>query len=128
METSVLLAKILGPYCVIVAIGLMFNLKFYQRMIEDFFKNTALIYLGGVMALIIGIVLVLFHNIWVAGWPVIITIFGWGGLIKGIWLIIFPNALGKLTQVYQKKPLLLRAHMVIVLIFGILLTLKAYFA
>jgi hypothetical protein len=128
MENSVLIAKILGPYCVIVAIGLMFNLKFYQRMIEDFFKNAALIYLGGIMALIIGIVIVLSHNVWVAGWPIIITIFGWGGLIKGIWLIVFPNSVGKITQLYQKKPALLRIHMIIILVIGLFLSAKGYFA
>jgi hypothetical protein len=128
MDNSILLAKILGPYCMVVAIGLILNLKFYLKMIDDFFKNTALIYLGGIMALIIGIVIVLFHNVWVAAWPVIITIFGWGGLIKGIWLIVFPNSVGKITQVYQKKPALLKIHMIIVLIVGLLLTLRGYSA
>jgi len=128
MGNSILIAKILGPYMAIVAIGLMCNMKFYQRMIEDFFKNTALIYLGGIMALAIGIVIVLFHNVWVAGWRVIITIFGWGGLIKGVWLIVFPNSLGKLTQIYQQKPALLRVHMVIVLVVGLFLIVKGYFA
>jgi hypothetical protein len=128
METSMLIAKILGPYCIIVAIGIMFNLKNYQKMMEDFLKNAALIYLGGIMALIFGIVIVLFHNVWVAGWPVIITILGWMGLIKGIWLIVFPNAVGKLTQAFQKKPVILRVHMVIVLVIGLLLTVKGYLA
>ena len=126
MVNSVLIAKILGPYMVIVAIGIMLNLKFYQGMIEDFFKNTALIYLGGVIALVLGIVIVLFHNEWVAGWPVVITIFGWGGLIKGIWLIVFPNSVGKLTKFYQGKSALLKVHMLIVLAFGMLLTIKGY--
>lgn len=128
MENSILLAKILGPYFVIVAIGLMLNPKFYQGMMEDFLKNSALLYLGGVLALIFGIVVVLFHNVWVAGWQVIITIFGWMGLIKGIWLIVFPNSTGKLTQFYQKKPALLKVHMLIVLVIGLLLTIKGYSA
>jgi len=126
MGNSILLAKILGPYCIIVAIGLMFNPKFYQKMIEDFFKNTALIYLGGVLALIIGLLIVLSHNVWVAGWQVIITIIGWGGLIKGIWLIVFPNSVGKLTQVYLRKPTLLRVHMIIVFALGLLLVVEGY--
>ena len=128
MENSLLIAKILGPYLTIVAIGIMFNLKAYQRMMEDFLKNAALIYLGGVLALIFGIVIVLFHNVWLAGWPVIITIFGWMGLIKGVWLIVFPNATGKLTQLYQKKPTLLKVHVLIVLVIGLLLTVRGYFA
>lgn len=127
MENSILLAKIIGPYTVIVAIGLMFNLKFYQKMMEDFFKNTALIYLGGAMALIIGLLIVLFHNVWVAGWVVIITIFGWLGLFKGALLIILPNSVAKLTQAYQKKPVLLMVHMIIILVIGLFLTVKGYF-
>ncbi len=128
MENSMLLARIIGPYMVIVAIGIMFNLKFYQRMIEDFLRNSALIYLGGVMALIIGLLIVLFHNVWVAGWAVLITIFGWMGLIKGAWLIIFPNAAGKLTQAYRQKTGLLVVHLIIILAIGVFLIIKGYFA
>ena len=58
---------------------------------------------------------------------VFITIFGWGGVVKGIWLIVFPNTLSKITQIYQKKPFLLRAHSLIILIVGLFLTVKAYF-
>ena len=126
MENSFLLARILGAYMVIVAIGFVFNPKFYQSITEDFFKNTALIYLGGVFALIIGLLIVLFHNVWVADWQVIITIFGWLGLIKGAWLIIFPNSIGKVTQIYQKKPALLRVHLIIMLLIGLFLIAKAF--
>ncbi len=126
MQNSIFLARVFGPYMVIVAIGVLFNLKTYQKVMEDFFKNTALIYLGGILALIIGLVMVLFHNIWVANWTVVITIFGWLGIIKGAWLIIFPNMVGKLTQAYQKKTTLLRVHLVIVLALGIFLTFMGY--
>ena len=126
MGNTMFLAKILGPYMIIVAIGIMLNLKFYQEMMEDFFKNRALIYLGGVLALIIGFLIVLSHNVWVAGWQVIITIFGWGGLIKGVWLIVFPNSVGKLTKAYQRKPGLLVVHLLVILALGVLLTIKGY--
>lgn len=128
MENSTFLAKLIGPYMVIVAIGMMLNRKSYQRIMEDFFKNPALICLGGVVALIIGLLIVLFHNVWVGSWPVIITIFGWLGLIKGTCLIILPNSVAKLTQVYQKKTALLIVHLVIILALGILLVLRGYFA
>ena len=126
MENTMFLAKILGPYMVIVAIGIMLNLKYYQGMMEDFFKNKALIYLGGVLALIIGFLIVLSHNVWEASWVAIITIFGWGGLIKGVWLIVFPNSVGKLTKAYQRKPALLKIHLLVILALGVFLTIKGY--
>ena len=127
MENSVFLAKLLGPYFIIVAVGILFNLKIYQKIMEDFCKNSALIYLGGIMALFFGLLVVLFHNVWVASWEVIITIFGWLGLIKGIWLITFPNSVTKFSEAYQKNLTLLRIHLVIVLALGLFLTVKGYF-
>jgi len=127
MENSIFIAKILGLYTVIVALGIMVNLKNYQRVMEDFVKNAALIYLGGVMALVFGLLILLFHNVWVAGWEVIITIFGWVALIKGIWLITLPNSVAKVTQLYQKNTALLVSHLIIVLALGIFLMTKGYF-
>jgi hypothetical protein len=126
MEISIFLAKLLGPYCIIVAIGIMFNLKTYQKVMEDFFKNSALVYLGGIIALFFGLLMVSFHNIWMAHWAVIITIFGWLGVIKGTWLIILPNTVAKLTKAYQRNTAMLVIHLVVVLILGIFLTVKGY--
>ena len=128
METSIFIAKILGPCCVIVALGILLNQKVYTKVIEDFCKNAALVYLGGIMALIIGIVVVLAHNVWVASWPVIITVYGWGGIIKGVWLIVFPNTMSQFMQMYQKKAAFLVTHSVLVLIIGASLTFFGYFA
>ena len=128
MENSVFLAKLIGLYMVIVAVGILLNRKIYHNLMKDFSNSHALIYLGGVLALIIGLLIVLIHNVWVAGWPVIITIFGWVGLIKGIFIIIFPNSVVKLVQTYQKRTVLLTVNLVIILILGIFLIFKGYFA
>ncbi|MBU2540873.1 MAG: hypothetical protein KJ593_03125 [Candidatus Omnitrophica bacterium] len=127
MENTVFIAKLLGPYMIIVALGIMLNLKTYQRVMEDFCKNTALVYLGGIFALLFGLLVVIIHNVWVASWVVIITIFGWGGIVKGIWLIIFPNTIDKFMQVYQKKQALLKVYLVLILALGVFLTIKGYF-
>jgi hypothetical protein len=127
MENSIFLAKLLGPYCIIVSAGILFNLRIYQKLIEDFFKNSAILYMGGILALFFGLLIVLFHNVWEASWTVIITIFGWIGIIKGIWLIVFPAWVGKFTEVYQKKTALLRVNLVIVFAIGAVLTIFGYF-
>ena len=127
MGMSVFLAQIFGPCFLIVAVGIMFNRKFYQKVMEDFCKNAAMVYLGGVLALVIGLLVVLSHNLWVARWPVIITIYGWGGLIKGSWLIAFPHSVARFVRAYQRHPALLVGHSVIVLAFGAALTFFGYF-
>ena len=42
-------------------------------------------------ALTMGLAIVNTHNVWVAGWPVIITIFGWLAIIGGIMRITMPG-------------------------------------
>ncbi len=127
MGISVFFARLLGPYCIIVAAGILFNLKTYQKVMEDFCKNFALLYLGGILALLFGFLVVLFHNVWAANWTVIITIFGWLGLIKGAWLIILPNTAAKLTEAYKKNTAILVVHLFIVAAIGIFLTVMGYF-
>lgn len=128
MDSSLFIVRILGPYFLIVALGMLLNRGFFQKMMEDFCKNNALLFLSGLFALIFGIVIVMLHNLWVSDWRVIITIFGWGGLIKGIWLIVFPNTVPKFMQVYSRNKSLLVVHSLVALVLGVCLTFLGYFA
>ena len=128
MDTSIFIAKILGPCCLVVAAGIMFNREFYNKVMEDYCKNASLVLFGGMIALVIGIVVVLSHNVWVAAWPVIITIYGWGGIVKGVWLIVFPDTVPKFMQLYQKNRVLITIHSLLVLVIGAALTFFGYIA
>ena len=128
METSLFIAKIFGLLYLVVGAGLILNRKVFQQIMDDFCKNAALILYGGIFSLVIGLVIVLTHNVWVTGWPVIITIIGWIAIIKGVWLIIFPNTVSAFMQAYQKNENLLIAQSVGALIFGIVLTFFGFFA
>ncbi|MBN1405682.1 MAG: hypothetical protein JW946_04115 [Candidatus Omnitrophica bacterium] len=127
METSVFIAKLIGPCYLIIAIGMMMNMGFYQKVMEDFCKNSALVLFSGLFALIAGLLIVLSHNVWASNWTVIITIFGWGGLIKGVWLIAFPNTVSKFMHVYQTNKALLIVHPAVALALGAVFTIFGYF-
>ena len=128
MEISVFIAKIFGLCYLIVGVGLIINRQTFKQIVEDFCKNTVLVFYGGILALVIGVVIVLTHNIWVANWTVIITIIGWAALIKGVWLIVFPNSVHKFMQAYQKNENLLVVHSIVALVFGVVLTYFGFFA
>ena len=128
METSVFIARIFGLCYLIIGIGFLFNRKAFQQVMDDFCKNAALVFYGGLLALVIGVIIILTHNVWVANWIVIITIIGWAGFIKGIWMIVFPNTVFKFMQAYQKNKNLLMIHSIVALIFGAVLTFFGFFA
>ena len=126
-ENTIIISRILGPMFVIIAIGLLVNIKNYQRMIGDFMSSPALVYIGGVMALIFGLLIVVFHNVWEANLAVLITIFGWLGIIKGVVLLVFPNAMARTCEMYQENSTLLTIHAVIVIILGGLISYMGFF-
>ena len=126
MENSIFFAKLLGPYFIIVSAGILFNLKTYHKIIGDFCKNSAILYFSGILALLFGLLVVLFHNVWVTNWTVIITIFGWLGIIKGIWLILLPNTVAFVTKAYQQNVVILMLNLLIIMTLGIFLTVMGF--
>ncbi len=127
MGASVFIAKIFGLCYLVIGVSLIINRQTFKQLLGDFSKNTVMVYCSGIFALLVGIVIVLTHNIWVANWPVIITIIGWIALIKGVWLLIFPNSIHYFMRAYQKNEKLLVAHSIAVLVFGIVLTYFGFF-
>ncbi len=128
MENSLFIARIFGICYLVMGIGLIFNRKNLLQVMDDFCKNAALTFLAGLSALVVGVVIILTHNIWVANWTVMITIIGWGGLIKGIWMIVFPDSVYKFMEGYRKNKNLLIVHSAVALIFGAVLTFFGFFA
>jgi len=128
MGTSVFIARIFGLCYLILGAGFLFNRKFFQQVMEDFCKNAALVCYGGLFTLVIGVVIILTHNLWVANWTVIITIIGWLALIKGIWMIVFPDTVFKFMQAYQKNRSLQILHPIVALILGAVLAFFGFFA
>src|SRR5690606_10855385 len=91
MDTSVFLARLVGPLLIAAAAGLILRQDAFRGMAKEVIANRALIYLAGFLTLLAGLALVNTHNVWTAGWPVIITVLGWLCVIAGIVRMVFPE-------------------------------------
>jgi len=87
---SIFLAKFWGWYCIIFFLSLSLNPKRIKQIFEDL-KDQKFVILISFLAIIIGLLNILFHNIWVGDWRLLITIFGWSALFKGLFLFTFPS-------------------------------------
>jgi hypothetical protein len=103
MDITFFLAKALGMLMTIVGASLIAHPNFFNSIAADYSKNYATIYLGAISALILGILIVLTHNVWIAHWPVIITLLGWLSLIKGAALLLFPAHVKLWMDTYLPK-------------------------
>lgn len=58
-------------------------------------------FVTGFITLILGILMVVGHNIWQWNWRLIITIFAWLVLLKGASIILYPKFIDKTTILFM---------------------------
>lgn len=125
MSTSIFLAQLLGLYLAIVGISILLKAKELHAT-HDLLKNKPLAHALGMLVLLIGLMLVLAHNIWVKSWPVIITIIGWAVLLKAIAFLLLPHGMFKsMAKSCGKKSCYVLGG-VIYLILGLILAGKGF--
>lgn len=126
METSLLLARLIGPLFVLIGIGILINHKHYAAMISRFMESPDLYYMSGMLAFVAGIAVVLHHNLWVADWRVVITLLGWISVLKGAVRIVFPTFGSGIAKAYADSRALLASNAVLILIIGAWLTFEGF--
>lgn len=128
METSFYIARIMGPFMIILSLGLVVNLSGFRLIIDEFLKNPALIFLAGIISLLIGLFIINSHNLWVADWRVIITLFGWLAFIGGIVRTLAPRQAAMIGAKMLAESNSIRIIGAIILIIGLFLFYMGYFA
>lgn len=121
MELSLFLAKSLGLYFLIVSLSLFINKDRFSAIIAGIVDNAALRLLMGIMTLIVGILLVVSHNVWEANWIGLITLIGWITFIKGILNVAFPRCTECMAQCVSRSRFTLYVSALIYLAFGLIL-------
>ncbi len=106
MQTSIFLAKLLGPVLLLVGISLALNGETFRAMAAEIVRSATLVYLFGLIDFSAGLAIVLVHNVWVADWRVLITLLGWLLLIRGIVrTVATEKVMGYATRIVGKKEL-----------------------
>ncbi|WP_298238411.1 hypothetical protein [uncultured Algibacter sp.] len=90
MDNSIFLAKFWGWYLIIFFVILSFNPRRIKQIFNDLNDEKFLI-ISSFIAIIVGLLNILFHNIWEANWKFLITLIGWISLFIGLSLFIFPK-------------------------------------
>ena len=91
MDISIFLAKVISLYLIISSIAIFVNSSKFHLMLNEVISTPSNIFLAGIITLIIGILLVVSHNVWQANWRVVITIIAWLTFISGIIRVVLPQ-------------------------------------
>jgi hypothetical protein len=90
MDTSIFLAKFWGWLMLIYFLLFMIYPKRVKQMFE-FAKDDKFLIILSTLAIIVGLLNITAHNLWVKDWRIVITLFGWFSLLKGISQFAFPG-------------------------------------
>ena len=84
METSIFLARLIGPVALIAGLVVLFDPVRVRTMAREVLQGEAFLFMSGLLTLPVGLALVNTHNVWTTDWRVVITLFGWISVVAGI--------------------------------------------
>ena len=98
MQTSIFLARLIGPLLLLPGIGILVNPAAFRTLAGEVVRSVTLMYLFGLVDLAAGLAIVLTHNVWIASWRLLITLIGWILLIRGVVRVVLPRTVMEHAQ------------------------------
>lgn len=123
---TLFLATFLGWFLVILSFVFLFRTEPMKAVATNVIKDPGLFFIFALMTVIIGLFVVVSHNYWIMGWPVVVTILGWLILINGLFRLFFSERAVKLAKSVLKSTKKMRIAGIINLIIGLFLLVHVY--
>lgn len=123
---TIFLATVIGWYMVIFGLLVLVKHDYVKTAMTDVLSQPGLYFVLAILTLILGLLIVVSHNLWTTGWPVAVTIFGWALLIGGLIRLLFADAVQNMGKRCLKIPMKMNVMGVLFLIFGVYLLLHVY--
>lgn len=83
MTSSPFLAQLMGLFGLGMGLSMLVRRKMLLSIFHELSENRATTYIMGVIIFLLGLIVVLQHNVWEWGSEPVITIIGWAVLIEG---------------------------------------------
>ncbi len=126
MELSYFLGQLFGLSLAMVAVAGLIRPQLIDGVIKDVKQHPALSLLFGFTGVVMGLAIVLSHNLWVTDWRVFITIVGWGALLKGAMYLAAPQGLFSLATAVYGTPQRTKLILVLAGVVGLYVATKAF--
>lgn len=121
MDLTLFLARVLGLYFLAMGFALLLNSKHVKSAIDAFGKYPGLFFVNGLFILLIGLLMVVGHNVWNGGVSTLVTVIGWLALFKGLMWVLLPDRVIKSFTSWKESSNLFFIGGLVCLILGIYL-------
>ena len=128
MQTSIFLAKLMGPVLALMGLIVLVHPTRVRTMARELMQGEAPIFISGIITLPVALAIVNTHNVWVADWPVIITVFGWLAIVAGVMRTALPGPTKSIGAAMIENTAVLAIPGVLMGALGLYLSYQGYLA
>lgn len=100
-----IVAAVFSWFIFILGLSYLLQAEHWVRMAEFASDRPHRYFPMLALMLLLGLTVVLTHNIWVWDWPVLITIFGWMVLSKAVLYLLATSVMSKIATTFMRGPL-----------------------
>lgn len=124
---TIFLATVIGWYMVIISLFLLLRHEQVKSIVSDVVAQQGVFFMMTIITIILGLLMVTSHNVWVTGWPVVVTLISWLVLSTGILRLVCAESAKKMASSFVEHSTSLRIAGVIILVIGLFLLFKVYY-
>lgn len=98
------LARIIGPYLLIMAATLFVRQEELPQLFSDFMQDGPLVLAGGAFTLMAGLVVIVTHHHWNSPAAFLVSLVGVAAALKGASLMMAPDLGVEMTAAFAEAP------------------------
>ncbi len=96
MNETFFLAQLWGPVLLAVGVGFFTSREFYKKTYRNLEKETLALLVFGILLMVAGVAQIQFHSAWESPLEIVVTLLGWGLLVKGVVFLTVPHIVDRL--------------------------------
>ena len=101
MDNAMHISRIIGPVFFILSLIIMFDKKRVDEAIKSLQEITGLQLIVGMVNLLLGLIIISFYNVWAWNWGLLVTVFAWFAVLRGVLILLFPKAVRGFKDLYS---------------------------
>lgn len=126
MELSLFLGQLFGLSLAIFALIGLLRPSLIVDAMADFSRQPLIELLFGFVGIVVGLAIILTHNVWAKDWTVVITLVGWAALLKGVMFLLVPQKLMDFGRTVYQTQSKTRTVLLVALVVGLYIAWKGF--
>ncbi|KTC65008.1 Integral membrane protein (PIN domain superfamily) (plasmid) [Legionella adelaidensis] len=123
---TIFLATVIGWYFVFFSVLLLFRGEETRAIMRDILGQRSLFFIIAIITLILGILMVVSHNLWVMGWPLAVTFVSWFVLLSALFRLFFLEVAMTGAQRFIRNKAAVTTFSIVLLLIGVFLLYNVY--